>query len=116
MILLCIIGTTICRNTGSRGHAKKLTSCKHDDIFHGMKRTQIQLEEEVFDALHERAYATHTSVAAQIRAALRSYAAVPEIYSCKKKNFSFIGAGSSRGKRAGKISEKHDEELSRVFL
>lgn len=81
-----------------------------------MKRTQIQLEEEVFDALRQRAFATHTSVAAQIRTALRSYAAVPETYSCRQKTFSFVGAGSSRGRGTGKISEEHDEELSRAFL
>lgn len=81
-----------------------------------MKRTQIQLEEEIFDALRERAHATHTSIAEQMRTALRAYAAVPEIRSCKKKTFSFIGAGSSRGRGAGKISERHDEALSRAFL
>lgn len=74
------------------------------------------MEEEVFDALRQRAFATHTSIAEQMRAALRAYAAVPEIRSCKQKTFSFVGAGSARGKGVGKISEKHDEELSRAFL
>ena len=80
-----------------------------------MKRTQIQLDEHIWDILRKRAFHERRSVSELIREALQE-----RIYGQKVKpsdiaSFSFIGAGVSRGKRSGHISETHDEELGEAF-
>ena len=81
-----------------------------------MKRTQIQLDENTWEALRERAFKEKSSVAALIRGFLQS-----QVVPAKKKkklsmkDFTFIGIGKSRGKGSGKISVDHDEELAKAF-
>jgi hypothetical protein len=79
-----------------------------------MKRTQVQLEEELYSTLRERAFQGHTSVASVIRTMLRERTQPGIVCHTPKKtlkSFSFIGAGASRGKGSGTISRRHDEVL-----
>ncbi|MBI4253322.1 hypothetical protein HY623_04075 [Candidatus Uhrbacteria bacterium] len=83
-----------------------------------MKRTQLQLEEELYTTLRERAFQEHSSVASVIRTMLREQMRPSIVCRTPKhtiKDFSFIGAGASRGKGAGTISKRHDEELIKVY-
>jgi hypothetical protein len=83
-----------------------------------MKRTQVQLEEELYSTLRERAYREHSSVASVIRTMLRECTQPGVVCRTPKKtlkSFSFVGAGASRGKGAGTISQRHDEELARAY-
>ncbi|OHA65659.1 MAG: hypothetical protein A3D64_01695 [Candidatus Wildermuthbacteria bacterium RIFCSPHIGHO2_02_FULL_49_9] len=78
-----------------------------------MKRTQIQLEELVWEALRARSFQERRSIAEIIREMVRSQM---EKRKARKpysiRDFSFIGAGASRGKGAGAVSERHDEEFA----
>ncbi|TSC78194.1 MAG: hypothetical protein G01um101429_882 [Parcubacteria group bacterium Gr01-1014_29] len=80
-----------------------------------MKRTQIQLDEHTRDILRKRAFHERRSVSDVIREALRESIHRQEMKPFGVASFSFIGAGVSRGKRSGRISEKHDEELGEAF-
>lgn len=81
-----------------------------------MKRTQIQLEENVFAALREKAFQEKISLAKLIRMNLHQ-----TLFSVKTKRsarlasaFSFVGAGKYAKKDSA--SEKHDETLAQVIL
>ena len=85
---------------------------------HIMKRTQVQLEEELFSTLRERAYREHTSVAGIIRSLLHEQLRPGVVCSTPKrslKDFSFVSAGTSAGKGKKNISELHDEALADAY-
>jgi hypothetical protein len=83
-----------------------------------MKRTQIQLEEPVFEQLREEAFQEHTSIADVVRRILREHvpSSSQKVPSVKRQPLSFIGLGVSKGKGAGNIAECHDEELAESLL
>ena len=71
-----------------------------------MRRTQIQLDEEIYEALRRLAFMRRRSLSAIVRELLR------EALGLSSRNlgdFTFIGAFSSGKKEA--ISERHDEIL-----
>jgi hypothetical protein len=77
-----------------------------------MKRAQIQLEEETFEILRQRAFEEKKSIAGIIREVIQKEMTLP---SRKKplsvKEFQFIGAGKSpqpQGSLAP-VSERHDQ-------
>lgn len=80
-----------------------------------MKRTQIQLEEKVFEALREKAFQEKISLAKLIRTSLRQTLFSLEIKRPARlaSAFSFVGAGKYAKK--GSASEKHDETLAQVI-
>lgn len=83
-----------------------------------MKRTQIQLEEELFEQLRYQAFRERRSLAGVIRHILRERVLLPFPSQRKARSltvFSFVGSGASRGLGAGSISEKHDKELSKAL-
>ncbi len=85
-----------------------------------MKRTQLQLEEELYTTLRERAFQEHTSVSSVIRTMLWEQTRPDMVCHIPKrtlKNFSFIGAGASKGKGAGAgtVSIRHDEALVSIY-
>jgi hypothetical protein len=75
-----------------------------------MKRAQIQLEEETFEVLRQRAYEEKKSIAGIIREVIQKEMTLP---SRKKplsvKEFRFIGAGKSSQGSLEPISERHDQ-------
>lgn len=77
-----------------------------------MKRTKIQLEEKVWEALRTKAFEERSSVAEIIRRMVRQYTQKSGIEKCTDPSFSFVGSGRSRGKGSGKIAERHDEEIA----
>lgn len=80
-----------------------------------MRRTQIQLDEHTWDAVRKRAFRERRSISDVIREALRESISGERAKARDIAAFSFIGSGASRGKRSGRISEKHDEELGEGF-
>ncbi|MEK7122550.1 MAG: ribbon-helix-helix protein, CopG family [Patescibacteria group bacterium] len=83
-----------------------------------MKRTQLQLEEELYDTLRERAFREQTSMAALIRTMLAQQMKPGVLCRAPKrtlKDFSFIGSGASRGRGSGTIAACHDEELEKDY-
>ena len=78
-----------------------------------MKRTQIQLEEDVFSKLREIAYQRDVSVAYLIREAIdQTYGTSPSTPGLA--SLTFVGQGAGRSN--GSVSENHDEELGEAFL
>jgi predicted CopG family antitoxin len=81
-----------------------------------MKRTQIQLEEEVYDLLRRRAFQEKRSVSGVIREIITKEIAPSErSRSSSIKDFRFVAAGQSRQRALKPVSERHDEALKEVF-
>jgi hypothetical protein len=81
-----------------------------------MKRAQIQLKEETFEALRHRAFQEKKSIAGLIRELINkemSPEAQPK--SLSLKDFRFIGAGKSLQGSLEPVSERHDQALEAVF-
>lgn len=76
-----------------------------------MKRTQIQLEEPTFEALRRIAFQKKISVAAVMREMIGMQVSPKQKSKLRLEDFTFIGSGRSRGKGAGSIAERHDEEF-----
>jgi hypothetical protein len=80
-----------------------------------MKRTQIQLEQNVYELLHRRAFQEKRSIAGVIREIIRK-----EIISSGRsrfssiKDFKFIASGKSRQGTLKPVSERHDKALKEV--
>ena len=81
-----------------------------------MKRAQIQLEEETYEALRHRAFSEKRSVAAVIREILRKdMAASCSSTSSSIRDFSFVASGRSKQGPLKPVSEHHDEALAKAF-
>jgi hypothetical protein len=81
-----------------------------------MRRAQIQLEEETYDALRHKAFKEKKSIAGVIREIIRKEI-TPSGQSHHKtvKDFNFIGIGRSRQGLSKPVSERHDEALEEAF-
>lgn len=77
-----------------------------------MTRTQLQLDDDTYEALRLRAYQERKSLSAVARGILRSGLGLAEGALEQKPNFTFIGSGRSG---RGDISVRHDEALSEDF-
>ena len=81
-----------------------------------MKRTHIQLDERTYKELRRRAFEKGCSVSSYVREVL-AYA----LGTAKTKrrltigDFKSVGAGSSRQRRRGPVSERHDEALAEAL-
>ena len=76
----------------------------------GMKRTQLQLDDETFERLRNRAHAERRSIASLIRDALER--ADPQPARQRLSDFQFVGAGRSASPTGRPISEDHDRVLA----
>ncbi len=82
-----------------------------------MKRTQIQLDEDMYEKLRRRAFERGCSISSLVRELLSDSLGTrrpkrrPTL-----KDFSFIGAGRSRQGRLSPVSERHDEALEEAVL
>lgn len=79
-----------------------------------MKRTQIQLDDQIYRRLRDEAYAKHTSIAAVVREALRKHLG---LYRKRHSlaDFTFIGSGRSDQGDLQPVSERHDEALTEAL-
>ena len=85
-----------------------------------MKRTQLQLEEPVYDALRRRAYERRTSIAGVVREALKAYLVLPAQPGPRGRPVpvrrpSFVGSFRSDDGALAPVSERHDEALALAF-
>jgi hypothetical protein len=86
-----------------------------------MKRTQLQLEDPVYEALRRRAYESRTSMAGLVREAVKTYLGFrPRTApSAKRPAFvrrpSFIGCIRTKQGALSPVSERHDEALARAY-
>lgn len=82
-----------------------------------MKRTQIQIDPPIYEALRRRAFEQGRSLSALVRESLAEYLGVgkrsPRLTS---RNFSFVGAGRTRQGRLAPVSERHDEALAETLM
>ncbi len=82
-----------------------------------MKRTQIQLDEETYEALRRRAFERGCSISSVVRDLLgQSLRARKAKRKLTIKDFSFIAAGHSRQGRLSPVSRRHDEALTEALL
>jgi len=81
-----------------------------------MKRAQIQMDEEVYELLRNRAFKEKKSIAGVIREIVRKDISQSDRHrSSSAKDFRFIGAGRSKQGPLKPVSERHDEALAEVF-
>ena len=82
-----------------------------------MKRTQIQLEEGIYQMAKDRAYSEDRSMASLIRDAVVEYLATePASHDKAVSDFSFIGSGSSDPSDGPHpLSTRHDDILAEGF-
>ena len=78
-----------------------------------MRRTQIQLDEETYEALRRRAFEEKRSLAAVIRRLLAEAMGTGSLRQRRNiREFASVGAGRSRQGRLSPVSERHDEALA----
>ena len=81
-----------------------------------MIRTQIQLEDSMWERLRQIAFQRKSSIAAVIREMIRTQVSPKRKTKLRMEDFTFIGSGRSRGKGAGTVAERHDEEFADGIL
>lgn len=81
-----------------------------------MKRTQIQLDEQTFEALRRRAFERGRSMSSVARECLAHSLGTVEAKKPRSiKEFAFIASGRSRQGRLGPVSRRHDEALAETL-
>ncbi len=82
-----------------------------------MKRTQIQLDDEMHAALRRLAYEQGRSMASVVRETLaKGFETRRPRKAASLRSFPFVGAGRSEQKTVSPVSERHDEALAEVLL
>jgi len=81
-----------------------------------MIRTQIQLENSTWERLRQVAFQRKKSIAAVIREMINTQVSPKKKTKIRMEDLTFIDSGRSRGKGAGTISERHDEEFANSIL
>ena len=77
-----------------------------------MKRTQIQLEDHVYEDLRQRAHKERRSISALVREALTARPASRRSRQVRVQDFGFVGSGRSRQVPGRPVSEHHDAALA----
>ena len=81
-----------------------------------MKRAQIQIDEEVYELLRNRAFKEKKSIAGVIREIVKKDISQSDRHrSSSIKDFTFIGVGRSRQGALKPVSERHDQALKEAF-
>ena len=80
-----------------------------------MRRTQIQLDEDTYTAIRERAFATRRSIAGVIRDTLASAMQMGKTRPAAIEDFQFVAAGRSRQRPGRPVSERHDAALAEAL-
>lgn len=81
-----------------------------------MKRTQLQLDDKIYELLRRKAFDENVSIASVVRRALESYLTERRTKRPSIESFTFIGSGHSEPEGNGPISERHDDALAKDFL
>ena len=76
-----------------------------------MKRTQIQLDDKIYELLRRKAFDENISMASVVRRALESYLTDRRTERPGIEAFTFIGSGHSKPDNNGPVSERHDDAL-----
>jgi predicted CopG family antitoxin len=96
-------------------HDVKFKNKKGGEVFI-MKRAQIQLDEEVYEALRHRAFKEKKSIAGIIREVVKKDILQSDRHrSSSIKDFAFVAVGRSKQGPLKPVSERHDEALDGVF-
>ena len=77
-----------------------------------MKRTQLQLDDKIYELLRRKAFDENISMASLIRRALERYLSEQKTQRPGIEAFTFIGSGRSKPDMNGPVSERHDEALA----
>lgn len=80
-----------------------------------MKRTQLQLEEAMYDRLRRLAYERGVSIAAVIRETLEETLGGKTTRPRSIGDFRFVASGRADETSSQPVSEKHDEALAEYF-
>ena len=80
-----------------------------------MKRTQLQLDDDLYQILRTQAYEEGISIAALVRKVLRQHFFEAPERPRNLQDFSFIASGRSEVTDFDPISERHDEALAQDF-
>src|SRR5512139_2620585 len=84
--------------------------------FYLVKRTQIQLDEEVYELLRHRAFKEKKSIAGVIREIVKGDISEADHHPSSSVNdFAFVGLGRSKQGRLRPVSERHDEALEEAI-
>ncbi len=77
-----------------------------------MKRTQLQLDDKIYELLRRKAFEENVSMASLVRRALESYLTEQQTERPGIEAFTFIGSGHSKQDVDGPVSERHDDALA----
>ena len=81
-----------------------------------MKRTLIQLDEDTYDKLRNRAFKQRRSISSVARELIATGLENGKRKQFKRiEQFSSVGAGRSKQGRLAPLSERHDEALAGIF-
>jgi len=81
-----------------------------------MKRTQIQLDEDTYEALRRKAFEKGCSISSYVREVLAYSMGTGTAKRPRRQQDSrFIGDGTSRQGRLEPVSERHDDALAEVL-
>ena len=81
-----------------------------------MKRTLIQLEEDMYNEIRRRAFQEKKSISGLIRGILGKQITLPNrSRHLSIKDFKFVAAGRSKQGTLRPVSERHDEALVEAF-
>ena len=81
-----------------------------------MKRTQLQLDDKIYELLRRKAFEENISMASLVRRTLESYLSERQTERPGIEAFTFIGSGHSKTDKNGPVSERHDDALSQDFV
>lgn len=77
-----------------------------------MRRTQIQLDDDLYEALRRRAFEERRSLAAVVRDLLAQAMGRTPVGARRVEDFEIVGVGQSRQSRGARpVSEAHDAAL-----
>ena len=79
-----------------------------------MKRTQVQLDEAIYEHLRHQAFERGVSMSALLREVLREHLGTSPSPR-RLKDFRFIGSGRSEQGDRAPVSERHDEALDEAY-
>ncbi|OFX33057.1 MAG: hypothetical protein A2Z07_00675 [Armatimonadetes bacterium RBG_16_67_12] len=80
-----------------------------------MKRTQIQIDEQTYEAVRRRAFEQGRSIAFVVRETLAQAFGPPQRRRLTLQDFTLVAAGRSRQGRLRPVSERHDEALAEAL-
>jgi predicted DNA-binding ribbon-helix-helix protein len=75
-----------------------------------MRRTQVQIEDDLYQALRQEAFQRGISISELVRRVLKRHL-WGGVAASRGRTFSFVGMARSQQGRLAPVSERHDEAL-----